>query len=220
MPKRIKIITIVTGIIILLGLMFFKNLNLSDPDFDENESKTELNYNKKETTEIYRIVIEERRIKPDVLINCNLIPFLAYDPEYTSDGFEAPPPPPSLNGWYTYSEKLIRFFNSSEFIKENDSINRKFFSRTKDEKFLKKQIDSSKRLTERINLKDLFSDYNSNRTKRDGYHFYTPLFNKEKTQVYIQYDFYDGAYGNGFGVILIKENDTWKIVRTFGLWIS
>ena len=219
MLRKILIGLLLSGIIIFIGYLLF-NYDSSDSEFEKKKPITELNYNKEETTEIFKTVIIKRDIKPDTLINCKLIPFFPYEPEYSPDGLEAPSPPPSLKGYHSNAERLIRFFNSNEFIKEDDSIKRRFFSKKGDLEYLKSQINLSEKLTETTNLKNLFSDYNSNRTKRDGYHFYTPLFNVNGTEVYIQYDFYDGVYGDGFGIILIKENNKWKIVRTVALWIT
>ncbi len=220
MLRKILIGFLSLGIIVLAYIIFAPDFDLIKSDFEKENSVSEITYTKQETTEIFRTIIENRDIQPDSLINKKLVPYIYYKQEDVEDDFESPPPPPSLNGWHTNAENLIRFFNSDDFLQENDSVERKFFSKQNDLEYLKIQIDSSKKISNRINLEDLISEYKSNRTKREGYYFYTPLFNNEKTEVYIQYDFYEGVYGNGFGVLLIKEKNTWKIIRIAGLWIS
>ncbi|MCX2839585.1 hypothetical protein OQ279_15670 [Salinimicrobium sp. MT39] len=145
---------------------------------------------------------------------------MVHEKEYTEDGHPLPSPPPSLNGTYIDGEYLIRFLNSDEFIREPGFENKDFFSKEADLKHLKGQIENSKKWAKETDLKDYYLAYKNDRNEKEGYHFYTPLFNNDSTEVYIQVDFYEGVYGDGTGYFLIKENGTWKVVGSTGIWIT
>ena len=207
--------------IILIGyLILLPESNIPEPTQDLDNSVVESTINPEETDQIFKTLIEYKSIGPDSLINSQLLPFLVHEKEYTEDGTSVPSPPPSLNGTYINEEFLISYLNSDQFIREPGFENKEFFSKKEDLKFLKRQVENSKKLAKQTDLKDYYSAYKYDRNKKEGYHFYTPLFNIDSTEVYIQVDFYEGVYGDGTGYFLVKENGVWKVVGSTGIWIT
>ena len=212
------------GLLILLsisvvGFLIFRTSSESQKTTKDSDNFN-ITLNQDETSQIFKTLIEYRSITPDSIINSKLLPFLVHEKEYTEDGTSVPSPPPSLNGTYIDGEYLIHFLNSDQFIREPGFENKVFFSKKADLIHLKRQIENSKKWAKETNLKDYYSAYNYDRNEKEGYHFYTPLFNKDSTEVYIQVDFYEGVYGDGTGYFLIKENGNWKIVGSTGIWMT
>ncbi|RXG18645.1 hypothetical protein DSM03_1017 [Leeuwenhoekiella aestuarii] len=206
--------------LILIGYLIFPDSDIPEPTKDWGNSFIESTINPEETDQIFKTLIEYKSIAPDSVINSQLLPFLIKDKEFTEDGISVPSPPPSLNGTYINEESLVSFLNSDQFIRKPGFENNKFFSKEKDLKYLKKQIEKSKKLVKQTNLNSFYPAYKSDRNEKDSYHFYTPLFNSDSTEVYIQVDFYEGVYGDGTGYLLLKENGAWKVVASTGIWIT
>ena len=216
-PKKNMSKKIFFGLILLLSIVVVGYLILK-PDLDSDKANVALK--QEETSQIFKTLIEYKSIRSDSLINSQLLPFLVHEKEYTEDGLSPPSPPPSLKGTYINEEYLIHFLNSDQFIREPGFENKDFLSKEEDLKHLKRQIENSKEWAKETDIKDYYSAYKYDRNEKEGYHFYTPLFNSDSTEVYIQVDFYEGVYGDGTGYFLIKENGVWKVVGSTGIWMT
>lgn len=205
--------------IIVVGYLIFRtNSGLPRPTIGADNPNVTLN--QEETNQIFETLLKYNSITTDSIINTRLLPFLVHEKEYTEDGLSAPSPPPSLNGTYIHEDFLINFLNTDQFIREPGFENKNFFSQKEDLKHLKRQIENSKERAKETDLRDYYSAHKNDRNEKEGYHFYTPLFNSDSTEVYIQVDFYKGIYGHGNGYLLKKENGVWKVVGSTEIWIT
>ncbi|RTY85831.1 hypothetical protein [Flavobacterium sp. GT3R68] len=145
----------------------------------------------------------------------DLIKINVYVPEKSKDGLELPPPPPSNN------------------ISINTLINSKIiepmFFTSKDSTYLILQNSGivKYRIDEKILAKVNFTSSEMEKTKRKigkHYSFYEislPLFSVDNNKAYVELGYYCGSLcGQGKAFFLEKINGKWKIIESFGTWIS
>lgn len=179
---------------------------------------TSCKFQKSDTENLYIQLIEEY-VRQDSIhligkINHTLLPYAHYEIELI-DGHISPPPSPSITK---------SFFNEVVFRKHvNENSQRDtFFMTICDSEFLKSQvIESSKRETP-LSIAD-WARKNEGKVAEDEFiffSFYTPLFNCDSSQVYLQYDYQNGTYGEGNGAIFEKKNKKWRLVKKIINWMT
>lgn len=198
--------------IIILFVLFSCNptnseLSLGDEDF---------------ITDLLDEYIRQDSINIHVTISDELSPYLHYIPEFSDEGYEAPPPPDALEGRYINEFNLVETINSDmNYATGFERTNLKYFSAIKDLDHLKNQIMQSKELVKKINVKKWSKKYNSKIEDKEGwYNFYFPLFNHDSTQVFLQYDYRNGNYSEGNGAVFIKKNGKWELARWIIGWVT
>lgn len=144
-------------------------------------------------------------------ISSSLLPYFYYSVQYSDDGNEIPPPPVSLDG---------------EFLDENKVIERtgeeRYFSK-KDAGHIKYQLLKSKRISSSHKAVNLSKAIKRNEEGKTGseYNFYVPIYNRDSSAVYVQYDYFiDFSNGYGNGAILVRDNGKWKMVKWIDRWMN
>jgi hypothetical protein len=174
--------------------------------------------------EIIRETIKQDSLDTSVPMSNKLISYYFYSVEIEKNSsLEFPPPPPPLppttngkgkplNLYYfrLYQTKLIGYTINAE-----DSI---FFER----QFTKAQnivLDS-------IKFKDIIRvEDNTNRQpgkfrSQEIFEFFIPLFNRDKTIVWVEYNYRCPACGYGRLVIFKKTNNGWLRIDSYETWTN
>lgn len=155
--------------------------------------------------------VRQDSFKRDFSIIPKLKPYSLYYPLFTDDGLEIPPSPPDFKESFTSPEKLItEIEDSTLFILQNDSS------------FVKEQILYSKDLYSNFFISELISK----KIDKDSinydqlYLFYTPIFNKDSSAVYVKYDHYYYTFAQGVGLLLAKRNGKWILIKKNHTWMT
>lgn len=56
--------------------------------------------------------------------------------------------------------------------------------------------------------------------EKSYYSISIPIFSKDRNIAYVEWNYYAGDYGTGFGIILKKEKGIWKMLKRRRTWIS
>ena len=132
-----------------------------------------------------------------------------YNLKYTIEGYRHPAPGANGHKWKN-EIVLLESIDLNEYFDIADSVH------------IKRQIINSKTLANQYDLSSLDSATlgTANSDKLIFYHFYTPIFNKDSTAVYVEYDHFDNGYGDGNAVVFIKKNGNWIYYKFILGWIT
>lgn len=167
--------------------------------------------NEKLIVSILENYIEEDSLYDSDYIYPALLPYIYYEPQYSEEGFEFPPPPSSNEGEYLNEEKLIERLESEEY-----------FSLEKDAQHIKHQIHLSGEAVPTLSLSSLSKkefEFSPNEAA-SWYTFYLPIFNHDSSAVYVQFDLHYGSEGLGNGAILVRKNGEWSMIKWIPRWMT
>ena len=184
-------------------------------------SSCKINQENNPSNDLYIQLLEEY-VKQDSIVikgfvSNRLRPYKYYNIEYYK-GTEVPQPLGGFGESYVNEQSLIRYINRVAI----DSNSNKYFSSSCDSIHLKHQIILSSKLKELPDISIWSKKYsiNAENLDKEFYIFYIPLFNCDSTQVYLQYDYNKGIYGQGNGAVFEKQNNKWKLVKWISRWIT
>lgn len=170
---------------------------------------------------IYIQLLEEYVQQDSIIFNSvidnKVHPYTYYDPVYVN-GTIAPAPGGGGFGVSYFNEQTFITYINSRHDGKSDS----YFSKECDRDFLKKQTEIVGKRDNWFDVTEWCERHNADIDKFEGelHTFYLPLFNCDSTEVYLQYDYENGSYGEGNGAIFVKKNEKWILVKIISNWMT
>jgi hypothetical protein len=163
-------------------------------------------------TQIIMETIKQDSLDRSLSISKELINYFLYkvEPEKNNDTIYPPPPPPPA--FFEKGKPLALYYfrlNQQKIIGYNiskeDSIN------------FERQISNKKNIElDTAQLKEILQLRNQNKT--EFYEFLLPLFNRDKTLAWVEYNHRCTACGEGKMVIFRKTNNRWLKIASYWTW--
>jgi hypothetical protein len=114
-----------------------------------------------------------------------------------------------------------------EYFRKRQKFYTGYTISSKDSIFIERQIDNAKnirldsiRFKDIIKVKDITNWTDDKYREARIYRFLMPIFNCDKTLAWIEVDYHCHSCGGGYMVILKKENDKWKKIKSYRTWMN
>jgi hypothetical protein len=196
------------GFFIILVFVFSCKTNSHNIDIPDNHLISDLIIE----------TIKQDSLDTSIPIISDLVNYYFYSPEVRKDSdLEIPPPPPPPPPSDEKGEPL-----ALQYFRLNQERIIEYTITASDSLYFERQFNNAKNIVlDSARLKDIipFENVSQNKLRsREYYEFLLPLFNYDKSMVWVQYNYHCPACGHGGMVIFKKINNKWVKINSYPTW--